>query len=412
MIPRHLENKIVELLGQFRIVSISGPRQSGKTTLVRRIAQKRGMTFLTFDDVDLRLAAESDPRAFIAQLDSKPVVLDEIQLVPDILPYVKLAVDEVQKPGQFLFTGSTDIFAMSRVNESLAGRMVRTILYPLSLAEIHHSPANLVEQLVTNQIVDSAMTSNGDFLSAVKSGGYPELVQMDARYTRDWYESYLDARIERDSNIVKRISAKNRSQLKPLLRLCAAQCAGLINVNRLASDLRIDNNTVASDLALLEALYIIKRLKPWSTNLGKREVKTPKLHFVDAGLAAHLTGVDIAEIRNAKIRGQIVETFVFGELQKATAWSKSQVQVYHFRANNNREVDFVLESQGGVTGVEVKSGSNLKDVDFRGLLELKRRSPDRFNAGYMFYNGNQVLPRKVDGETFWMIPLQAIGKMG
>ncbi len=411
MIERSIEQHIKELLAHYRIVAISGPRQSGKTTLVKHLAGQLNMQYLTFDESDLQNAASSDPKGFVTAFSNHPVVIDEVQMVPEILPYIKQAVDQNTTPGRFLFTGSTDIFAMSNVLESLAGRMVRTVLYPFSMTEKLKTQKNIVDELLSKTITDqnSLGKPNKNFFEFVRQGGYPEIQGKTGRIASAWYKSYLDARIERDLSILKRISHKNRSQINQLLKLCAAQCANLVNISNLSSGLSIDSNTVKADLELLEALYIIKRLKPYSANLSKREVKTPKLHFVDSGLAAWLTGVDIMLFENGKTRGQMTETFVFGELKKAAAWSNAETELYHYRTNTGYEVDFVLESGSKVTGVEVKSGSNLKTSDFRGLLELKRNTGNAFNAGYVFYNGDRVLSKSVDGETFWMIPLHALG---
>jgi uncharacterized protein len=411
MLHRNIEQHVKELLKEYRIVAISGPRQSGKTTLVKHLAEQLNMHYLTFDDSDLLSAAASDPKGFVTAFSKRPVVIDEVQMATEILPYIKQAVDENNAPGQFLFTGSTDIFAMSRVTESLAGRMVRTILYPFSIAEKRDNKTNLVDALLQQTITESIEQpqSRDDIFALVQEGGYPEMRGKNGRVASAWYKSYLDARIKRDLGIIKRISSKNRSQINQLLKLCAVQCANLINISSLSSGLRIDSNTVRSDLELLEALYIVKRLKPFSTNLGKREVKTPKLHFIDSGLASWLTGSDISRFENSKIRGQMTETFVFGELQKAAAWSQAETNLFHYRTNTGYEVDFVLESKNKMIGVEVKSGSNLKRADFRGLVELKKNTGSAFSAGYVFYNGEHVLSRKVDNDTFWMIPLQALG---
>jgi uncharacterized protein len=389
--PRHQETSIRTALRDTRVVTLIGPRQSGKTTLARRFANK-GRVYLTLDDQATLAAALSDPVSFIKDLNR--AVIDEVQRAPDILLAIKRSVDEDRRPGRFLLTGSANLATIATVRESLAGRVESIALYPLSRAELlRHRHPTFIDSAFRNALPapteDHAAPAVPEIVS---QGGYPEaLTRRSERRRQDWYRAYVESVLERD---LPDIASLNKPGHMPRLLQFAARFSGqLLNLSEIGRNVSLDYKTTDSYLQILEQLFLLQRLPPWHRNELSRLVKTPKLHFVDTGLLMALRGHSTARIKEDRsLLGSTLECFAFSELLKASQLSETRVQLYHYRDKDQLEVDFVLESDAGeVVGIEVKAATSLARRDFAGLDRLAAACGKTFKQGIVLYGGKQTL---------------------
>ena len=413
MIKRRLEPIILEMLDNFRIVAINGPRQSGKTTLAKLIAKNKNITYYTFDDDDIYNTAKLDPNGFISYIAKDNVVIDEVQMVPEVISSIKMQVDEQNKKGMFLLTGSSDMFKNSKIKESLAGRMVSFNLYPLSYSEINNRDLNVIDKLFSDDFnyfnIEFEKITNINFVESVINGGYPEIYTLSTKAKYAWFESYIKSRITKDVESIGDIDINQISSLSKLLQLLAGQISSLVNYKNIADKIKISDKTVRKYIEILEALYIIKLVPAYSNNQLKRVVKSPKVHFIDSGLASYLLNVDIdgAMVKQGAVYGNLVESFVYGELIKHKSTANKRVNIYHFRDQQKKEVDFVLEaSDGKIVALEVKSGSNIKKEYFKGLVALANTIKDKDFKGIILYGGDKIIPYKIEEYQFWAIPLK------
>lgn len=407
-IRRSITPLVYELLEDFKIVSINGPRQSGKTTLSKEIAKELGMDYYTFDNESTKAVAQNNPLHFIKQLSKKPSVIDEIQMVPEVISALKMVVDEKNLSGMFLLTGSADLFKMSAIRESLAGRMVSVSLYPLSCFEMAECSKNMIDMLFDGSVKEFNFKKleYEQMVEQMITGGFPSVQGKSVRSQDAWFEAYIEARIEKDLSLVKKISRENKSEINKLLRILASISSNLLKYSSLSKHLNIKDTTVKSDIEILEALFLVKRVTPYFTNLGKRELKAPKIQFIDTGLVSHLVSTDAHTLitSNREMLGNLVENFIYAELLKHTTYAKKSTNIYHYR-DGNYEVDLVLEQKSGdIVAIEVKSSSLIKKEYTRGLVRLAQNAKDRLVHGYIFYGGDEVLPLSQDGFTFWCIP--------
>jgi len=407
-IKRNITSIVYELLEDFRIVSINGPRQSGKTTLSQEIAKELNMDYYTFDNEATKLTAQTNPIPFIKQLSKNPSVIDEIQMVPEVISALKISVDEKNQSGMFLLTGSADLFKMSSIKESLAGRMVSVSLFPLSYFEINGCDENVIDMLFNGKIksFDFKRRSYEQMIEQIVTGGFPSVQGKSARSQESWFESYIEARIEKDLSLVKKISQENKSEINKLLRILASMTSNLLKYSSLSKHLNIKDMTVKSDIEILEALFLVKRVNPYFTNRGKRELKAPKIQFVDTGLVAHLVDTDANTliIKEREMLGNLVENFIYTEFLKHSTYAKKSTKIYHYR-DGNYEVDLVLEQKNSkIVGIEIKSSATIKTEYTRGLIQLAKNAKENFLEGYIFYGGSEILPLSKEGYTFWCIP--------
>jgi predicted AAA+ superfamily ATPase len=411
-IKRSITQIVYDLLNDFKIVSINGPRQSGKTTLVKEIAENLKMEYYTFDDEPTKIAAINDPINFIKQLSSSPCVIDEIQMVPEVVSTLKMIVDQENKNGMFLLTGSADLFKISSIKESLAGRMISVSLYPLSYFEINGKKENIIDMIFEDRLQEYRFDDMEykEIVKSIVSGGYPSVIGKSEKSKDLWFESYIEARIEKDLSLIKRVSLENKSEINKLFRILANNTSTLLKYSSLAKHLSIKDVTVKSDIEILEALFLLKRINPYFTNRGKREVKTPKIAFIDTGLASHLinANIDSLILSQRETLGKLVENFVYSELLKHSTYAKKSTKIYHYR-DEAYEVDLVLEQKNGnIIAIEVKSGTNIKDEHLRGLVKLAKNAGDNFLQGFIFYGGEKILPISKEGYTFWLVPLSVL----
>ena len=413
MIKRKIEKKLETALKNFRIVMLNGARQSGKTTLVQLLAKGQNMDYITLDDPDKLNLAKTDPKNFLAFYAKGKLVIDEIQFAPELIPYIKTMVDETNEKGKFLLTGSADFMRMHEITESLAGRMVRYTLYPLSHAELREKKENVLDKLFTDEFSElKSYAPLSEVLESTLRGGYPEIIEYDRALRDDWFASYIESRIQKDILELKSISLSKLHLIKSLLQLLATYDAELLNYDKIAKKLQIDNKTVLSYVGLLEAMYIIKIVPSYHVNASLRVIKSPKVHFLDTGLLSYLLHIDSENLFLYKDEkyGSVIENFVYSELLKESSYATQSVDIYHFRDLKKREVDLVLEHRNGkIIGVEVKAKATIKKDDLKGMIELAKASQERFYRGFIFYGGDEVLPISVDGFLFYCLPLGILG---
>ncbi len=391
MYPRIAESHVRTALRDTRVVAISGPRQSGKTTLARRFVGQ-GRTYLTLDNQPTLAAARSDPVAFIRNLDR--AIIDEVQRAPDLLPAIKHSVDDDQRPGRFLLTGSANLLAIKTIHESLAGRVEVVPLYPLSRSEqLRNKRPQFLARIFGGEVPGPAESLSADeLLQLVATGGYPGAMKRRGERRRlDWYRAYIKSIVERDLPEIADLARP--SQIPRLLQISAQFAGQLMNLSEIGRSVGLDHKTVEHYLRVLEQLYLVQRVQPWFRNELSRLVKTPKLHFIDSGLLAAMRGFSIARLRKDRsLFGALLESFVFSELLKLSAWADERVSLFHYRDRDQFEVDFVLEDAAGqIVGIEVKAAASVTRRDFGGLDRVASAAGAAFVQGMVLYDGEQTL---------------------
>ncbi|MEN3536130.1 ATP-binding protein [Microbispora sp. ZYX-F-249] len=393
VVPRRAERPAADALNDTRVVLINGARQSGKSTLVRLLAKERTAEWRNLDTPVVRQAAQEDPAGFVAFPD--PMVIDEIQRVPELMLSIKEQVDTDPRPGRFLLTGSARVLGLRALPDALPGRMETIELWPFSQGEIDDTPDRFVDAIFAEgeDLHHTSSLSRADYAERVVRGGFPEAVaRTNPRRRERFFDSYVADLIARD---VSQLSEIERiAEMRALVRSVAARSGQLLVAGGLGSDIGLSASTVNRYLGLLEEVFLIKRIPAWSRNLSNRAVGTPKVAFVDSGVAANLLGADARSLVRPEGRfGPLLEGFVLMELARQLTWSDERVDLFHYRTKDKVEVDAVLENrQGRVVGVEVKASSTVRGDDFRGLRHLAGRLGDDFVAGIVLYTGTQTLP--------------------
>lgn len=394
MIPRNITNRLLESLSDTPVVFLNGARQTGKSTLVKMLAEKaHPARYLTLDDATVLAAATADPAGFVGGLEG-PVIIDEVQREPRLFLAIKAEVDRSRKPGRFLLTGSANVLLLPRLAETLVGRMEILTLWPFSQGEIDGVREEFIDALFAGQAAGSlgAPGTKEDLVGRVRRGGFPEAVarESDAR-RKAWFESYVIAILQRDVRDLANV--ERLSEMPRLMSLLAARAGKLLNTAELARSLGFPLSTLRRYLTLLETTFLLRYLPPWTANLGKRVVKSPKVFLCDTGLLSHLLGIDAGRDTAPDLVGALLESFVVMEIQKQVTWSDLRPKLFHFRAQTGQEVDFVLEDAGGgVVAIEVKAASTVGEKDFRGLRFLKEKLGPRFRGGTVLYTGRETVP--------------------
>ena len=377
MIPRDAEPRLRSLAALYPIVTVTGPRQSGKTTLCRSTFP--GLQYISLEPLDVREAALSDPRGFLAQLPNGAVI-DEVQHAPGLLSYLQVEVDERPTPGRFILTGSQQLHVNAAVTQSLAGRTGLIQLLPPSWAELRRFS-----------------NAPSDLFQVLWAGSYPRIYDR-AIPAGQWLADYVATYVERDVRQLSRVT--DLRAFTDFLRLAAGRTACEINLSKLGADAGVTHNTARAWLSVLEASYLVVRLPGWHATIRKRVVKAPKLHFLDTGLLCYLLGIrEPEQLLSHPLRGAVFETWVASELYKQNAHSGRETSLYHYRDAARVEVDIVADGDGAVILAEAKSGATVASDFFTTLRDLtpKLRTAlaPRAIEGRIVYGG---AARQVRGE--------------
>lgn len=371
--------KLMQLSKSFPIVSLIGPRQSGKTTLAKKVFPD--YRYISLEDLDNRSYAQTDPRGFLAEYNEK-VIIDEAQRAPDLFSYMQTRVDEYDKPGQYIITGSAHLTLLENLTQSLAGRAALLKLLPLQITEL--SGKNMLDESCIQQLY---------------RGFYPRLYkhQMDPI---DWYPNYIQTYLEKDVREI--INVKSLVTFKRFLGLCAGRHGQLLDISGLANDCGIARQTVYDWLSILEASFLIFRLAPYHKNMSKRLIKSPKLYFYDSGLVCALLNIESAEqLQTHYLRGAIFEGYVISEIIKHRYNQGLEPHVYFWREKSGIEIDCIVEQANRQIAIEVKSGQTINNDFFKNLKYWQDLSGDPASQSYLIYGGKSHQSRTQASVLGW-----------
>jgi len=370
MINRNIEPVLLDLAKKYPVVTITGPRQSGKTTLCRKMFS--GLKYVNLEAPDIRMFAKEDPRGFLAS-NSGGVILDEIQRAPALLSYIQTMVDLDNRPGQFILTGSQQFEVMNTISQSLAGRTALLKLLPLSLSELNQPHPPDIDRLMI-------------------TGFYPRIHDQQLNPSQALGD-YLETYVERDLRQLAML--KDLSLFEKFLKLCAGRVGQVLNLQSLGNDVGVSHSTARIWVTLLEASYIIFILQPWHANISKRLIKSPKLYFYDVGLAAFLLGLENeAQVSRDPLRGNLFENIVIIEALKQRFNRGLRSNLFFYRESNGNEVDLVAETGRELLAVEIKSGATVNPDFFKGLLLFKKAVGSSYIIkGGIIYGGSETQQR-------------------
>lgn len=345
MVNRLISDKIKDLLGKFPIVTLTGARQCGKSTLLKNLLPE--YRYVSLEDPDMRRAVSGDPRSFLDNFSDRTVI-DEAQYVPELFSYIQTKVDDENRPGMYVLSGSHNFLLMESVTQSLAGRVAILKLAPFSISELRSAgmlPDNPSELIL--------------------NGGYPRVYDWKIS-PEDYYPNYVMTYLERDVRLLRNINDFSRFEL--FLRLCASRVGQQISFTALSNECGISVQTAKDWISILESSYLVFRLPPYYKNFGKRLVKTPKLYFYDTGLVCSLLGLQTSsQMMFSDMKGALFENLVIADMLKKSLFAGKQPQLYYWRDSNGNEVDLLEENGGQLNACEIKSGSSLRLDWFRGL---------------------------------------------
>jgi predicted AAA+ superfamily ATPase len=357
-VNRSIEKQLLSLSTQFPVVTLVGPRQSGKTTLAKKIFPKK--PFVNLDDPDNLAQIQSDPKGVLLRYKVSGVIIDEVQRMPELLSYIQVLADEIQLPGHFILTGSNQLALANSVSQSLAGRTAILSLLPFSIEELKNA--------------NQPMASSTDEL--LIKGFFPK-VHTSNQQPKDVYKFYIQTYIEKD--VRQLINLKDLRIFQQFLKLCAGRIGQVLNTHSLANELGVTSKTLKEWFSVLEASYIIYFLPPYFENFGKRVMKSPKLYFTDVGLASYLLGIsEPDQMARDPLRGQVFENLVVIEFYKSILNNNLATELYYFRDNNLNEVDVIIE---------IKSSQTFQKQFLKGIHYFEKLVPDKVEKGYLLFAG-------------------------
>ncbi len=405
--PRNLRHAVNAALADTPVVLVNGARQTGKTTLVREFATRRKAAFVTLDDHASLDGALNDPAGFVAGLGDFAVI-DEVQNAPNLFRAIKASVDRDRRPGRFLLTGSANVLVLPRLGDSLAGRMEILTLQPFAQDELAGRTGTFIDALFSRSLpvrspkaIDRAKAARRVFL-----GGYPEVAGRSVPARRAaWYRSYITTIMQRDVRDISNIA--DLTAMPRLLTQLAMRSSGLMNLADIGRGIDAPHSTLRRYMALLEATFLHAPLMPWTANRSRRLVKAAKIHLADSGFAAHLSGIaSPPDLLKSPAYGPLLESFVVGEVRRLSGWSRTPVTTHHYRTEQGREVDLMLEDpRGRVVGIEVKASGSIGHSDLAGLKDLRETAGDRWVRGIVLHIGSGMTAFAKDLHA---VPLSAL----
>jgi hypothetical protein len=409
MLTRNLTHSIIEALSDTPVVMLNGARQTGKSTLAKSLTSKSyPARYVTLDDATSLAAAKHDPVGFISGLGG-PTVIDEIQRAPELFIAIKANVDLDRRPGRFLLTGSANVLLLPRLSESLAGRMEMYTLWPFSQGEFSGIREGFVDAVFSDKPLPDDLKHVGDdatpLLERAIRGGYPEASSRTSETRRRaWFSSYITTILQRDVRDIANIDGLNA--MPRLLSILATRSASLLNYSELSRTTGLPQSTLKRYMALFETTFLINQIPAWSSNLGKRLVKTSKLVLNDTGLLASLLAVDASRLENSTLSGPLVENFVIMELRKQISWSDIKPMILHYRTQAGQGVDVVLEdTDGRVVGIEIKASKSVSAQDFKGLQSFAEVAGNNFIRGIVLYGGSENVSF---GSNLFAMPISSL----
>ena len=385
MKKRTLESILKIALKTFPVVLLNGARQVGKSTLVL----ENFKNYLTFDDGELRLYAKKNPKGFLKNLEL-PICLDEIQKVPSVLEYIKMYIDSNKVIGDFLLTGSSNVLDHKDSKDTLAGRLCELRLHPLSSKEKNDKPnENVIEKLLNRDFKLAKKDYSDEIINHILAGGYPEILELKG-FSKDlWFKSYIATYIERDARDLADI--RDIDSFIKFVNILATRSRTILNKSSLSNDIGIKDITCENYLSIINRIYQATLLRPYFINIGKTFVKSPKVFFNDTGVLCSLLRINSKEqLINSPYSGQIYETYVFCELQKHLSYLQKSSQIFHYRTNDKKEIDFIIEIDDEILAIEIKQSSSVKKDDFKHIMDLQNKI-DKKCLGIVFYNGDIVV---------------------
>ncbi len=385
MLKRSLEPILKTALKISPLVLLKGARQVGKSTLALSLCEN----YTVLDDVSTRVNAKNDPNLFIQNL-KKPVCIDEIQKVPELLESLKLYIDKSRHNGDFLITGSANILDMKQTKDTLAGRIIEVDLFPLSAKERENkAEENIIDKLFA-QTFDISQKSYQEIIEDIVRGGYPESLKLETPLEKKlWFASYVSTYIERDARDLAEL--RDIDSFFRFLNLIAPRSTTMLNKSDLAKEVGVRIETIENYLTILEQTFQIKLLRPYFDNIGKQFVKSPKLYLNDTGIASYFLGITSKEALEAShYKGALIETFVCNELLKHISFAMQPTSLFHYRTNDKKEIDFILKQNTKIIAIEVKSSSKVDTSDFKHIIDFQRSSKQEV-FGVVFYMGDNVL---------------------
>lgn len=411
MVFRNITYSILDAVADSPVTLINGARQTGKSTLVKWIAEnKYPAKYFTLDDAATLNAIHSDPVAFLRNFD-EPLIIDEVQKVPEIFNSIKYLVDKKRENGKFILTGSANILMLPKLSESLAGRIEIIRLMPFTQGELNQVKENFIDIIFDNKkIIVKNPVNEKEIIDKILTGGYPEVNHRPNLERRKvWFGSYLTTILQRDVRDISNIEGLR--DLPRLLSMLAGRTGSLLNFAELSRTSTIPQTTLKRYITLLETTFLLYFLPAWYSNLDKRLVKAPKFYLGDTGLLSSLIGIDAGRlIEDRNLLGHLFENFVVIELLKQTGWSKTKPGIFHFRSANGHEVDMVLENANGdLIGIEIKAAVKLDEGDFKGLKIMNESVKQKFLKGIIIYLGREIIPF---GKKMLAVPVNCLWENG
>lgn len=399
-IHRHLFNTLNETLTNFDVIYLNGPRQCGKSTLAHMLMQGRSARYVTLDDYSILMQAKNDPASFLQQ-SAELLIIDEVQLAPELFRPLKQIIDEQRLKGetkQFLLTGSVNIMNVPALSDALVGRMALHTLYPLSISEsLQRNQPELNDLFEPARCFEKDM-ENLDWRALMVNATYPELTKNKKINQHQWFENYITTLLQRDVRILANV--EKILDFPKLLRLLSTRMGGLSNDTNVAVDASLNLATYRRYKTLLEAVFLIHHVEAWHASVRKRFIKAPKLFFIDTALALHLLRISAHDLDSSHpMFGHVFENFIASELIKAS--TSNDIKLYHYRDSNHVEVDFVLENKKGErVGIEVKAGTRFNKRDLKNLKSM--HATENLKAGYILHPGEDFYP--ID-EHYYALPI-------